>query len=216
MFTYEARRQELTEHFRNKPFSCTYNWVSKWITNEIAKLPPGSKVLELGTFVGGTTRILALSNPQIIVHSIDLNEFDNNNHMLEAMRMDRNLPNLVASDLLEIQRIHTEDCANIQLHTGHSRSLDINDLSISFVDASHSQDEIIQDLEYVWQRTLPNGFIYGDDVNHPNVFNAFSIFAKEKDVELTIYSKCARIQKTEKVSPGLRYMGIDDLLTAKF
>lgn len=216
MFTYEHRRKEITDHFRSKPFSCTYIWVSNWIKSEVAKLPAGSKVLELGTFVGGTARILALANSQVTVHSIDLNQFADDDHMLAEMRIDRNLPDLVVSDILELQRIHTEDCSNIILHTGHSRSLDIDNLSLSFVDAGHDYDEILKDLDYVWERTLPNGLIYGDDINQPNVFNAFSVFAKEKDVELTIYSKCGLIRKTQRINPNLRFAGSDDLLVAKW
>lgn len=197
--------EEIKHKLHAKPFSCTYSWVVSWITREVAKLPPGSIVLEMGTFVAGTTRLLALANPAVIVHSVDLNQFDNDNHMLVELREALDMPNLKASDLLEIQRLHVEDCANVHLHTGDSKSLDLNGIAIAFIDANHDTDELIKDLNYAWDRLLPGGYIFGDDANEPNVFNAFQIFAKEKDVELTLYSKCARIQKTERVNPNLRY-----------
>lgn len=198
-------REEIKQKLHAKPFSCTYSWVTSWITREVAKLPPNSIVLEMGTFVGGTTRLLALANPNVIVHSVDLNQFDDDNHMLVELREALNLPNLMASDLLEIQRMHVEDCANVQLHTGDSKSLDLNNIALAFIDANHDTDELLKDLHYAWDRMLPGGYIYGDDVNEPNVFNAFQLFAREKDVELTLYSKCARLQKTERVNPNLRY-----------
>ena len=200
-----AQPEEIKQILHAKPFSCTYSWVVSWITREVAKLPPGSIVLEMGTFVAGTTRLLALANPTAIVHSVDLNQFSDDNHMLVELRHELNLPELKASDLFEIQRLHVEDCANVHLHTGDSKSLDLNGIALAFIDANYDTDELIKDLNYAWDRLLPGGYIFGDDVNEPNVFNAFQIFAREKDIELTLYSKCARIQKTEKVNPNLRY-----------
>jgi hypothetical protein len=210
MFTYQHQRDEIKRMIDTNPFSCTYSWVVNWISQEVAKLPPGSNVLEMGTFVGGTTRLLSLSNPLAVIHSIDLNQYDNDNHMLSAMKNAFNLPNLIADDLFEIQKMHVEDCPNIRLYTGDSKSLDLNNISISFIDADHHQDQVLEDLEYAWERTVPNGFIYGDDANEPTVFNAFQIFAREKDIELTLYSKCARIQKTERINPNLRYYAPPD------
>lgn len=205
MFTYQSKRNKIKQQIVAKPFSCTYSWITSWITREVSKLPPGSNILEMGTFVGGTTRLLALANPEAIVHSIDLNQFDDNNHMLVEMKKELNLPNLKSNDIFEILRMHTEDCANIRLYTGDSKSLDISNIALAFIDASHNQAEVVKDLNYVWDRMLPGGYIYGDDTNDYPVFNAFQIFAKEKDVELTLYSKCARIQKSVRINPNLRY-----------
>lgn len=205
MFTYQQQRAEIKEKLNAKPFSCTYSWVTSWITREIARLPPGSIVLEMGTFVGGTTCLLAQANPDVIVHSVDLNQFSEDNHMLADLRQELNLPDLKASDLPEIQRMHVEDYANVHLHTGDSKSLNLNNISLVFIDADHNTGTVLKDLEYAWARLLPGGYIFGDDANEPGVFNAFQIFAKEKDIEFTLYSKCARIQKTDRINPNLRY-----------
>jgi hypothetical protein len=159
----------------------------------------------MGTFVGGTTQLLAKNNSHVVVHTIDLNNFDEDNHMLAAMRTSLNLPLLSTNDLLEIQKIHTEDFANIVLHTGDSKSLDINNFSIIFIDAGHKEDEVTADLQYAWDHLVDGGYIFGDDANHFGVYNAFAKFAKEKDVELTLYSKCARIQKTDRINPTSRF-----------
>lgn len=204
MFTYQHNREEIKTQILKKPFSCTYGWVIDWINLEIKKLSENSLVLEMGTFVGGSTHLIAKNNPHIILHTIDLNNFDDNTHGLENIRSEYNLPMLTPLDLLEIQKIHTEDFTNIVLHTGDSKSLDIERFSLIFIDAGHSEEEVEKDLNYAWDHLVDNGYIFGDDVDSPNVYNAFMKFAKKKDVEITFYSKCARIQKTNQISNNRR------------
>jgi len=205
MFTYQHIREELKSRFLEEPFSCTYSWIINWINLEIAKLPQGSKILEIGTFVGGSTQLLAKHNQHVIVHTVDLNIFENDLQMLEEIKTFYNLPNLLVTDLLEIQKIHTEDFSNIVLYTGDSKSLDLNNLSLVFVDGDHSEEGVTADLEFVWDRLIDGGYIFGDDANHFGVYNAFAKFARKYDLELTMYSKGIRIQKTKKVSPNHRF-----------
>jgi predicted O-methyltransferase YrrM len=205
MFTYQDKREDLKRYFLLNPFSCTYGWITNWINLEIAKLPKGSLVLEMGTFVGGTTQLLAKNNSHVTIHTIDLNNFNEDNHMLADMKISLNLPLLSAVDLLEIQKMHTEDFTNIVLHTGDSKSLTIDKFSIIFIDAGHKEEEVTEDLQYAWDHLVDGGYIFGDDANTPNVYNAFANFAKDKDVELTLYSKCARIQKTDRINPTSRF-----------
>jgi predicted O-methyltransferase YrrM len=218
LFTYQHIRDTVKTQISQKPFSCTYHWVINWINTEISKLPPGSIILELGTFVGGSTHLIAKANRHVIIHTIDLNKFDENSHMLEAMKKEYSLPKLKPSDLLEIQKMHVEDFENIILHTGDSKSLDINNISLVFIDAGHTEEEVQADLEYAWDRVIPGGFIFGDDANYSNVYNAFAKFARDKDIELTLYSKCVRIKKTNKINPDQRFFDMkltEDILIAK-
>ena len=218
MFTYQHIREELKSKFLEKPFSCTYGWIINWINLEIAKLPQGSTVLEIGTFVGGSTQLLAKNNQHVTVHTIDLNKFENNNHMLESLKASHNLPLLTPLDLLELQKIHTEDFSNIILHTGDSKSMDINNLSLVFVDGDHTEHGITADLEFAWDRLVDGGYIFGDDANQFPIYNAFAKFARKHDVELTMYSKGIRIQKTKKISPNHRFFGLplnEDILVAE-
>ena len=218
MFTYQHIREELKSRFLEEPFSCTYSWIINWINLEITKLPQGSKILEIGTFVGGSTQIFAKNNQHVTVHTVDLNIFKNEQHMLDAMKADYDLPNLTISDLLEIQKIHTEDFSNIVLHTGDSKSLNLDNISLVFVDGYHSEEGVTADLEAVWDKVVDGGYIFGDDANHYGVYNAFAKFARKHDVELTMYSKGIRIQKTEKINPNHRFYGItleQDILVVK-
>lgn len=217
MFTYQHIREELKSKFLERPFSCTFSWIINWINLEISKLPPGSIVLELGTFVGGSTQLFARANKDIIVHTIDLNQFDDDNHMLRDIVSTYELPLLQVSDLLEIQKIHVEDFPNIILHTGDSKSLNIKNVSVVFIDANHTEEGVFADLEYAWNCLKDDGCIFGDDINCSQVYNAFAKFARDKDVELTLYSKAARIRKTNTISPNHRNFGQDitkDILVA--
>lgn len=218
MFTYQHIRKELKSNFLEKPFSCTYFWIINWINLEIAKLPQGSKILEIGTFIGGSTQLLAKNNQHVTVHSVDLNDFKEDNHMLKSLRISHNLPLLTSLDLLELQKIHTEDFSNIVLHTGDSKSLDLDNLSLVFVDGDHSEEGVTADLEFVWDRLIDGGYIFGDDANYFSVYNAFAKFARKHDVELTMYSKGIRIQKTAQISLNQRFYDIPlncDILVAE-
>jgi hypothetical protein len=217
-FTYNNIREDLKSQIMLNPFSCTYEWIVNWINLEITKLPPGSIILEMGTFVGGTTQLLAKFNKHVIIHTVDLNKFEEDSVMLESIRDTYNLPLLSSLDLLEIQKMHIEDFSNIIAYTGDSKSLDLKNISLVFVDASHDEDDVIADLNYAWDRLLDDGCIFGDDIDSPMVYNAFAKFARTKDVELTLYSKCARIRKTDKISPDIRFAGLEisrDILIAK-
>ena len=224
MFTYQHIRPQLKSRFLDRPFSCTYSWVINWINLEIAKLPKGSTVLEIGTFVGGSTQLLAKHNPHVTVHTIDLNQVGfekhmlDNDHMWRLLKADCDLPLLTAADLLELRKIHTEDFSNIILHTGHSTNLNISDISLAFVDGDHTEQGVAADLEFVWSRLVDGGCIFGDDANYPPIYNAFAKFARKHDVELTMYSKGIRIQKTQEINLYHRsfHMPIEqDILIAK-
>lgn len=206
MFTYQHIRKELKSKILQEPFSCTFSWIINWINLEIAKLPTGSTILEIGTFVGGSTQLLARNNPHVIVHTVDLNIFENElgHTALDIIKTTYNLPDLKIIDLLEIQKIHVEDFSNIILHTGDGKSLDLDNISLVFVDGDHSEEGVTADLEFAWDRLIDGGYIFGDDANYFGVYNAFAKFARKHDVELTMYSKGIRIQKTKRISPNHR------------
>jgi hypothetical protein len=218
MFTYQHIRKELKSNFLENPFSCTYHWIINWINLEIAKLPQGSKILEIGTFVGGSTQLLAKHNPHVTVHTVDLNDFEENNHMLASLKISHNLPMLTHLDLLELQKMHVEDFSNIVLHTGDSKSLDLDNLSLVFIDGDHTEEGVTADLEFAWGRLIDGGYIFGDDANCFGIYNAFAKFARKHDIELTMYSKGIRIQKTKQMSPNQRSFELpldQDILVAE-
>lgn len=197
MFTYAAERDSLKEKFSKSPFSAIPIWVINWMLEKIRTLPAGSVVVELGTYVGGTAQMIARANPTITVHSIDLNNYVGfeQHRIFTDLQKRYDLYDLKTSDLLEIQKLHTEDYPNIILHTGESTDLDINNIDVAIIDDNKLEEGTLENLRYLWPRMKIGGFIFGDDFDSIFTYNAFVRFAKEKNIELTSYSKGVRIQK---------------------
>jgi len=215
MFTDQNTKNNFKEKIKQSPLSCMLPCTIEWILSKFKKLPAGSIVVEFGTFVGGTTAILAKQRPDIFIHSIDLNNFESwseNNEMFQMIKEICEISNLNLSDLREIQKMQTEDYKNIFLHTGASISLNINNIGFALVDASHIEKDITEELEYLWPRMVDGGYIFGDDSHDPIVANAFLKFAKSKDIEVSFYSKCVRIKKENSVSTQDRSKWFDTLL----
>jgi len=188
---------ELLQKIKNNPFSCTYSWVVNWINQEAKNISAGGVIVELGTFVGGTTRHLAINNPNLTIHSVELDVTNPDNQgILDAISAEYNI-DLVLQDLVSIQQAHVTDLNNVVLHVGNSTSLNISNVDLVFIDANHAEDTVIEDLHYAWNIIKPNGYIFGDDVDSFPVYNALNKFAREKDIPYTIYSKAFKIQKVE-------------------
>lgn len=176
------------------PFSCVYHWGISWVIAEIKNLPKGSKILEMGTFVGGTTRLLALANPAITVHTIDINYTgEQNRNMVKTMIDTYGITGDI--DLEYIQYCHLADLPNVVKHIGNSSEIDLQDVSLVFIDAGHTYEACYADLNKAWDITVDGGYLFGDDVDAPGVYNAVCQFAADKDVSYTIYSKLFKIQK---------------------
>ena len=215
MFTYQHIREEIKNKAVESSIACMLPCTIEWISQKLKDLPPGSRMVEFGTFVSGTITRIANVNPDVEIHSIDLNNFDEwpeDHHMIEVIRVSYDLPELKNSDILEIQKIHTEDHKNIFLYTGKTTSLNIDNIALALIDANHQEDDVLEELQYLWPRMLEDAYIFGDDANDPGVANAFLKFAKTKDIDVTFYSKCVRIQKQKPISNSNRNDHLDDTL----
>lgn len=189
-------------------------WVIGYINRHLASLPYGSTVVELGTFVGGTTVLLARSNPGLLIHTYDHNRFDDYgtiNAMLPAMRTAYDLPLLQPGDIPELQRMHLEDYPSITMHVADTLGITETNIMLALVDDNRGEVETLEVLRYLWPRMAPDGIIIGDDIDTPHAFNAFARFAKERNVELTMYSKCAKLVKVSEPMPN-RDTGFEDTL----
>lgn len=183
-----------------EPFSCTFRWVIDWINDHLKTLPPGSKFVELGTFVGGTTRLIAAANPHLDVHTIDLGNIYGDGVVHKGMISDLeqafNLKNVRNSQLEHIKRMHLEDLSNVSVHIGNSTSIPVTNFHASFVDADHTYAGVIKDLDFVWENTVEGGFIFGDDMDSPGVYNAVAHWTHMKGIEFTVFSKGFKIVKS--------------------
>lgn len=170
---------DLKNRINANPMSCTWQWCIDWMNQTISRLPAGSTIAEFGTFVGGTTRQIALANPSATVHTIDLNDFgEDYRQMIDDFAEFYNSPNLDTTDLLAIQDLHLVDLSNVIRYTGDSKLLSVTDIDVAYIDASHTYEDVLADLEHVYANLKIGGYIYGDDVDSLWVYYAVYDFAK--------------------------------------
>lgn len=201
--------KSLQEQIIERPFSCIPRWATLWMISEIVKLPPNSKVLEMGTYVGGTTRLIALANPDIEVHTVELDLLNpDNSHMTKHLIEHYGIIGPV--DLEYIQECHVGNIPNVIRHIGDSSSIDIQDVMLVFIDANHTEKGVYLDLQKAWDITADGGFIFGDDINSPYVYNAVCRFAAEHDIPYTIYSKLFKMQKLNEFN-YLRNISVEEI-----
>ena len=187
---------DLKNRINNNPMSCTWQWCIDWMNQTISTLPAGSVIVEFGTFVGGTTRQIALANPGAIVHTIDLNDFGKDHQfMVDNFKEFYNCPDLDVGDLLIMQQLHLADLSNVIQYTGDSKSLSVTNIDVAYIDASHTYEDVLADLEHVYANLKTGGHIYGDDVDSLWVYYAVYDFAKKYDLEVSLYSKFFKLTK---------------------
>jgi hypothetical protein len=172
-----------------------------WLKHHCSILSPGEIVVELGTFLGGTTKILAESNPNIIFHTIDINNadwWDKRNYISYIRKVSgNNLINFNKEDYLKIQDLHLSHLTNVVRHTGSSLTLNIPNISVLISDSSHHEELTYQELNHFWPLIKKGGSIIGDDFgNMPEVKSAFVRFIKENNLSYSrLYSNQIRIVK---------------------
>jgi hypothetical protein len=187
---------DLKNRINKNPMSCTWQWCIDWMNQTISTLPKGSVIVEFGTFVGGTTRQIALANPGAIVHTIDLNQFGaDHKFMVDNFKEFYNSPELDTTDLQVIQDLHLADLTNVIRYTSDSKLVLITDIDVAYIDASHTYEDVLADLEHVYANLKTGGHIYGDDVDSLWVYYAVYDFAKKYNLEISIYSKFFKLTK---------------------
>jgi len=214
MFTYQHIRNEIKQLCKSRPAAMIPSWVLDYMMKHIVVLPPGSIVVELGTFVGGTTVLMADANPTVIVHTYDINQFDKyeDSAMLQHMRDIYELPLLQATDIIEMQRLHLEDYDNIVMHVDDTTNIAETDIAVALVDDNRDEAALLNVLQQLWPKMAQGGVVLGDDIDSPEIYNAFAKFAKLQNIELTIYSKCVKLVKTNNVFDNRQFDFKDTLL----
>lgn len=177
--------------------------IMDWINFNLKSLPEGSVVVETGTFMAGTTQLLAKANPSFIIHSIDINDIN----VWQRMNMGKNYNGLQnfckkaqispkTVDLLALQKMHVEDFPNVHLHTGDGATLDVDNIAVLLVDSDHSEGQILKELEHYWPRLLPGAIIFGDDFSLPPVQDSFREFAEKNNLKMQVmWNRTCKIVK---------------------
>lgn len=173
----------------------------QWINKYAKTFPSNSIFVELGTFMGGTTRQIAKANPNAIVHTIDINDtelwskwnYNGLRNFFERVGLNVNEKFI---DLLKIQDLHLEDMPNVVRHTGDSLSLDIDNISLLLIDSNHSNDHVLKELNYYWPKIKSGGILFADDLDSTDALSVFNDFLKPKNLKMHILlSRYGMVQK---------------------
>jgi len=211
----DTNRETIKAKIIMSPHCCVFPWAIQFVIDTVKTLPPGSIILEMGTFVGGTTRLFAQANPNITIHTIDIDTFGDTiinpdfghfaeNPMIVTIQETYGLLGISVEDVLEIRKLHIEDYPNIISHLGNSTDLKLENIDLVFVDASHTYEDVLNDLRYAWGIVKDGGYIFGDDVHSAPLYNALWQFCQEVDTSYTVYSKCFKIEKKSNGNGELR------------
>jgi len=193
----------LKQYALSDPCSLMPPRIMDWINFNLKRFPAGSILVETGTFMAGTTQLLAKANPDFIIHSIDINDvpmwqrrnlgknYNGLQAFLKKAQVDRN-----TVDLLELQKMHVEDFPNIHLHTGDGASLDVDNISVLLLDSDHSEGQILKELEHYWPRLIPGAIIFGDDFSLPPVTDSFNEFVEKHNLKMQVmWNRTCKIEK---------------------
>lgn len=124
------------------------------------QVPAGGAIVEVGPFYGRSTHVMAYSNPQANIHSIDT---------FEDVEWTRNYANSyreIPPFGLEAFRHYTRDCPNITPIKGFSPDV-VSDwdapVDMYFEDAIHGNPGLRDNLEFWISRLKPGGILCGHD-----------------------------------------------------
>ena len=108
-----------------------------------------TQVLEIGTFAGGTTYILAKALPSKSITTVDPSNFEEyftkNDHLNHLMVLRSRYPELTLepASFRHIQKLYKKQCDNITLITDVVHNVDISQMSCIILDGSH-KDEVLK------------------------------------------------------------------------
>jgi hypothetical protein len=133
-------------------------------------------VLEIGTFMGYTSKALALNLPKSLIHTLDL-PLDFNPETGSTRGKPKDDLFLIKGRSLGREFIHTPQASQIRQHLGDSATWNFQDAEgadFFFIDGSHTYDYCKQDSNSCFDLCGGEGtFIWHDcDDDHPGVIKA--------------------------------------------
>jgi len=81
-----------------------------------------------------------------------------------------------------------ENDQRVEILRGYSKEeiKKINNLDWSYIDGNHSYEFVLEDIKLLYEKIKKGGFVCGDDMQKPGVYNAVTDFSKEIFLEPTI------------------------------
>jgi precorrin-6B methylase 2 len=167
-FDNELDKPFIEEILINKPLSLLGGFKLKYITDTINKHNL-NKILEVGTFAGGTTYLLAKQFPNKSITTVDINnfevyftKFDHNKHLEMIQSWYPNI-NIQVNSIVKMQQLYKNNCENLTLFEGNWHTMDISTFDAILIDGDHSIDALLADLKYAHANMKKPGIIIVDD-----------------------------------------------------
>lgn len=139
------------------------------------QVPKSGVIVEIGSLMGRSSYCWATScDPSVKVYCVDIfYEHYKVNHQVPKEICDKNnfpLSDHVYNTRLEFQN-HTRHLSNVIQITGHSPDISLpgDPLDLLFLDASHSNPNDWDNIEFFLPMIKPNGIISGHDCDLPDV-----------------------------------------------
>ncbi len=158
------------------------------ILNKAVKLMPESNIAECGSWVGAMSVVLATSmqdrfgeNTKLRLHSIDP-------LTVEDLAYDGNLVKQVNENSLDLRKMYDDNMTKWQVdrlivkHRMKSQDVDIDqipDLGLLFIDSSHEEESVVQELYKFTPKVIKDGYVILHDKNLAGVDNAIKRFMKD-------------------------------------
>ena len=150
----------------------------------VNRFDSGSHFVEVGAFLGRSAVFMAVE----IINSGKNIKFDCIDHWQGSEEHNNN-------DEVNLERLYEDFLENIKPVKGvvtpvkahsveASKLYEPNSLDFVFIDASHDEESVKEDLFHWLPRVKESGVIAGDDVNNENVANAVKWFFNDESLEI--------------------------------
>lgn len=149
-------------------------WLSKWCNPET--------VVEFGTDVGVGTCLLAWLNPQAVIHTVDI---------ASTVKMPTEIPTVGEVSVAVGHLSKYQALKNVRYYQADSRLFRCEGADLCFIDASHLEDDVLQDSRRAWKNRnqrrrwiiIWHDYVYEDSMY--GLRKAIGDFANE--VQHTVY-----------------------------
>ena len=169
-----------------------------YLLHEVGKLPEGATIVEIGTFVAGTTKCMAEVRPDCKIFSLDINTWNPDDALLNYCKEHWELAEIDDEIIHLAQKINIDKFVNVTLITSRALDFKIDNIDLLYIDGDHNFEPVLSELRYYWDKMSCNGIIMGDDVNSNDTYDAVKVFAFEENLEIMIYNKSFKIFKQVK------------------
>ena len=155
-----------------------------------------TNILEVGTFAGGTTYLLAKEFPDSQITTIDLNNFeeyfqqyDHRDKILTSIQQGYPEIDMQVDSVGRIQNIYKSLSPNARFLTGDLKSVDVSNYDAIIIDGDHTEQGLLSDLNYCYTN-MKSGLIFVDDCVHDHIKQGCEDFCFRNNIEYTFEVHC--------------------------